>query len=157
MRSFQVLSGSKFSLSRHVALREKVLRDLSRGALVFLTAQEARWWRRWCWSLMAAVIRLIVRESRRMSGGAMPDRMGRNKFSVGRMQPVMMRIVSFRLTSSFFVWALRHHTGDAYSAALNTRASAPVRRVEVYAPQLEPARQRRRPFLALTLCRSESM
>ena len=32
-----------------------------------------------------------------------------------------------------------------------TRASAPVRSVDVYAPQLEPARQRRRPFLAFIL------
>ena len=70
---------------------------------------------------------------------------------VGRMHPEMIRIESFSATSSFLVWVLRHQTGEAYSAALYTSASAPVRSVEVYAPQLEPARQRRRPFLAFTL------
>ena len=71
--------------------------------------------------------------------------------SVGRMHPVIIRIVSFSATFSFLVWVLRHQAGDAYSAALHTRASAPVRSVEVYAPQLEPTSQRRRPFLAFTL------
>ena len=42
--------------------------------------------------------------------------------------------MSFSATSSFLVWVLRHQAGDAYSAALYTRASAPVRSVDVYAP-----------------------
>ena len=45
----------------------------------------------------------------------MPARTGRHVVSVGRIQPVTIRIESFRLTSSFPAWALRDHTGDAYS------------------------------------------
>ena len=102
-RSFHVLVGSNSSVSRRAACRENGLRDLSRWALVFVAADETRQWRRWCWFSVAAVVRLITRESRRMSEGVMPARTGRNVVSVGRMQPVMMRIVSFRLMSSFFV------------------------------------------------------
>ena len=86
-----------------------------------------------------------------MSGGVIPASTGRNVVSVGLMHPVIIRIVSFSATSSFLVLVLRHQAGDAYSAALYTMASAPVRSVDVYAPQLELARQRRRPFLAFTL------
>ena len=80
-----------------------------------------------------------------------PASTGRNVVSVGLMHPVIIRIVSFSATSSFLVWVLRHQAGDTYSAALYTRASAPVRSVDVYAPRLEPAKQRRRPFLALNV------
>ena len=41
--------------------------------------------------------------------------------------PVIIIIVSFSATSSFLAWVLRHQAGDAYSAALYTRASACVR------------------------------
>ena len=100
---------------------------------------------------LAVAVSFATRASRLMSGGVIPVSTGRNVVSVGRMHPVIIRIVSFSAPSSFLVWVLRHQAGDAYSAALYTRASAPVRSVEVYAPQLEPARQRRRPFVAFTL------
>ena len=100
---------------------------------------------------MAVAVILATHASRLMSGGVIPASTGRNVVSVGRMHPVIIRIVSFSATSSFLVWVLRHQAGDAYSAALYTWASALVRSVDVYAPQLEPARQRRRPFLAFTL------
>ena len=69
-----------------------------------------------------------------MSGGVIPASTGRNVVSVGLMHPVIIRIVSFSAMSSFLVWVLRHQAGDAYSAALYTRAGAPVRSVDVYAP-----------------------
>ena len=100
---------------------------------------------------MAVTASFATRASRLMSGGVIPASTGGNVVSVGRMHPVIIRIVSFRATPSFLVWVLRHQAGDAYSAALYTRATAPVRSVEVYAPQLEPARQRKRPLLAFTL------
>ena len=83
--------------------------------------------------------------------GVIPASTGRNVVSVGRMHPVIIRIVSFSAAPSFLVWALRHKAGDANSAALYTRASASVRSVEVHAPQLEPARERRKPLLTFTL------
>ena len=52
--------------------------------------------------------------------------------------------------------ALRLHAGEAYSAALYTRARAPVLKVEGLAPHDEPASRRRRLFLEDTLARSES-
>ncbi len=100
---------------------------------------------------LAVAVILATHASRLMSGGVIPASTGRNVVSVGLMHPVIIRIVSFSATSSFLVWVLRHQAGDAYSAALYTRASGPVRSVDVYAPQLEPTRQRRRPFLAFTL------
>ena len=100
---------------------------------------------------LAVTASFATRASRLMSGGVIPASTGRNVVSVGCMHPVIIHIVSFSATSRFLVWVLRHQAGDAYSAALYTRASTPVRSVEVYAPQLEPARQRRRPFLAFTL------
>ena len=100
--------------------------------------------------MLEEMIRVVL-ASRLMSGGVIPASTGRNVVSVGRMHPVIIRIVSFSATSSFLVWVLRHQAGDAYSAALYTSASAPVRSIDVYAPQLEPTRQRRKPFLAFTL------
>ena len=41
---------------------------------------------------------------------------------------------------------LRHQTGAAYSTALQTKASAEVRRAEAWAPHVEPARRRNRQF-----------
>ena len=101
--------------------------------------------------VLGGLSNLATRASRMMSGGEIPASTGKNVVSVGRMHPEMIRIESFSATSSFLVWVLPHQTGEAYSAALYTSASAPVRSVEVYAPQLEPARQRRRPFLAFAL------
>ena len=98
---------------------------------------------------LAVEVIFATHASRLMSGGVIPAIIGRNVVSVGRIHPVIIRIVSFNATSSFLVWVLRRQAGGTYSAALYTRASAPVRSVDVYAPQ--PARQRRRPFMAFTL------
>ena len=68
----------------------------------------------------------------------------------------MILRVSLRVVSSFLVCELRHHTGAAYSAALYTRARAPVLRVDGLAPHDEPASLRRRLFLLDTLARSDS-
>ena len=110
------------------------------------------WWSRLSELFLGVTVIFATRASRLMSGGVIPATTGRNVVSVGRMHPVIIRIVSYSATSSFLVLVLRHQAGDACSAALcTTRASAPVRSVEVYTPQLEPAIQRRRPFLAFTL------
>ena len=51
----------------------------------------------------------------------------------------MMRKVLLRHKSSFFVGMLRHEVGAAYSTTLCTNDNAPVRRVAVAAPQVDPA------------------
>ena len=55
---------------------------------------------------MVAVI-FATRASRLMSGGVIPASTGRNVVSVGRMHPVIIRIVSLSATSRFLVWVLR--------------------------------------------------
>ena len=62
---------------------------------------------RWLGLSIAIFVRRATCDSRRMSGGTIPARTGRNVVSVGRIQPVMIRIESYRPTSSFPVWALR--------------------------------------------------
>ena len=52
-----------------------------------------------------------------MSDGAIPASMGRLLMLVGFRQPVIIRQVSFSVAFSFFAWAERSHTGQAYSAA----------------------------------------
>ena len=78
---------------------------------------------------------------------AMQDNTGRNSVGVGFRQPVTILMVSLRVMSSFLACALRLHAGEAYSAALYTRARAPVLKVEGLAPHDEPASRRRRLFL----------
>ena len=97
-----------------------------------------------------------MRFSRRSIGGAIPARTGRRYVGVGRRHPVMRRRVSFKAQSSFLVWVLLHHAFAAYSAVLKTRASAPVRRVDVDAPHDVPGRRRNRLFRAETFPRSAS-
>ena len=92
-----------------------------------------------------------TRASRLMSGGMIPASTGRKVVSVGRMHPVIIRIQCNVQLSTILVWVLQHQAGDAYSAALYTRASAPICSVDVYALQLESAIQQRRLFLAFTL------
>ena len=53
---------------------------------------------------MAVTVSFATRASRLMSGGVIPASTGRNVVSVGRMHPVVIRIVSFSATSSFLVW-----------------------------------------------------
>ena len=130
--------------THHIYKPYKSLRAGRTGAVTL-------WGSRWSELFLAVTVRFATRASRLMSGGVIPASTGRNVVFFGRMHPVIIRIVSFSATFSFLVWVLRHQAGDANSAARYTRASVPVRSVEVYAPQLEPARQRRRPFLAFTL------
>ena len=104
-------------------------------------------WSRLFGLLEALVTSLWVWSSLRRGAGAMPESTGRNAVGVGRRHPVISLMVSFRAVSSFLAWELLHHAGEAYSAALYTRARALVRRVVAQAPHFEPARRRRRLFL----------
>ena len=112
--------------------------------------------RGWFGSCEALLTSLCVWFSLRRAAGAMPDNTGKNSVGVGFRQPVTILMVSLRVMSSFLACALRLHTGEAYSAALYTRARAPVLKVEGLAPHDEPASRRRRLFLEDTLARSES-
>ena len=64
----------------------------------------------------------------------MPSNTGRCSFGVVRTHPVIIGIVSLKLTFSLLVCMLRHPAGAAYSTALYTTASALVRRVGDFAP-----------------------
>ena len=55
----------------------------------------------------------------RMSGGIIPLTTGSMKVGVDRMHPDTSRRPLFRAASSRCVWALRHHTGEQYSAGAN--------------------------------------
>ena len=69
---------------------------------------------------LTVAVSFATRASRLTSRGSIPASTDRDVVSVGRMHPVIIRIVSFSATSNFLVWVhvLRHQTGDAYSAAL---------------------------------------
>ena len=49
---------------------------------------------------MAALVTFVACDSRRISSDVIPAKTGRKVVSVGRMQPVMMHMVSLRLESS---------------------------------------------------------
>ena len=143
----------KFELLRVAACREKGRRDRRRWrprscGLVGILC------RGWPSLTRDLFVSLFVRFSRRSLGGAIPARTGRRSVGVGRRHPMMRRRVSFKAQSSFLVWVLLHHACAAYSAVLKTRASAPVRRVDVDAPHDVPARRRNRLFRAETFSRS---
>jgi len=93
---------------------------------------------------LASQFVLDVSCSLRRFGGAMPSKIGNSPGEVGRKRPVIRRSLSCSARSSFLLWELRHQTGEAYSAALKTIASANVLMMGVLAPHDEPARQRRR-------------
>ena len=59
----------------------------------------------------------------RMSGGVIPLTTGSMKVGVDRMHPHTSRRPLFRAASSRCVWALRHHTGEQYSAGENASAN----------------------------------
>ena len=96
-----------------------------RGWLVFICA----------WSASLKLVCFL----RRWAGG-MPVSTGKRSLRVGFRHPEMMRNVSFNATPSCLVWVLRHQAGAAYSAALQTRASAEVRRTEAWSPVLSQPR-----------------
>ena len=75
------------------------------------------------------------------SAGVIPESIGQKSEGVGRMLPVINLIVSLRATSIFLVCALRQQNEAEYSAAIYTRSSLLVRKVEVLAPHDDPARR----------------
>ena len=62
----------------------------------------------------------------RMSGGITPLTTGSMKVFVDRMHPDTSRRPLFRAASSRCEWALRHHTGEQYSAGAMASAVVEV-------------------------------
>lgn len=71
---------------------------------------------------------------------------------VGFKQPVMIRHVSFRATSTSFAWADRCYTGHAYSPAQYESESPVVRRTCGTARLAVEVKRRNRLFLVPTFC-----
>jgi len=92
-----------------------------------------------CPGSMARCPRDSVATLRRSSAGWMPARIGRLSAGLGRRHPVTIRKASLMVGSIRRVWALRHQTGEQYSAVECTRARVAVRNVVAPAPQPEPA------------------
>ena len=69
------------------------------------------------WSVVCRVRSVRLATALPMSGGAIPASTGRLLVFVGFRQPVIIRQVSFSVTSSFFAWMESSHTGQAYYAA----------------------------------------
>ena len=115
-RSLHALARSE-SLEKRASCLPNGRRDTS---LCWQTDSAAvtLWWRRGSWLFLAVAVCLATRASCLMSRGVIPASTGRNVVSVGRMHPVIIRMVSFSATSNVLVWVLRHQTGGAYSAAL---------------------------------------
>jgi len=90
------------------------------------------------------------------AAGVMPDSTVRNSIGVGFRQPVTILKVSLRVMLSFLACRLWYHAGEAYTAALYTRARAPVPKFEELDPHVEPTSRCRRLFLEDTLARSYS-
>ena len=66
------------------------------------------------WSVICRVRSVRLATALLMSDGAIPASMGRLLVFVGFRQPVIIRQVSFSVTSSFFAWVERSHTGQAF-------------------------------------------
>ena len=64
---------------------------------------------------------------------------------VGRRHPVTIRIASLIGLLMSRVWALRHQTGEQYSAAECARTIVAVRNVVAPAPQVDPANRLKSP------------
>ena len=97
-----------------LACTEKEWRDCSRfcsGALV-VTMLCSVWWSSASGPREKASHCLFLR----MSGCIIPLTTGSMKVGVDRMHPDPIRRQLFRAASSRCVWALRHHTGEQYSA-----------------------------------------
>ena len=75
----------------------------------------------------------------RMEGGVILESTGNHGSGVGRRVPVMVCMVTFRITSISFIRELWDHVGEQYSAAEYTRANEAVRSVIALDPQLIPA------------------
>ena len=83
------------------------------------------WWRGWS-GFSALVCRCTPRLFLLMLGGRIPERRGKRLSGVARRQPVMVRIDSFKGTSTLCACTLRHQAGAQYSAGAYTRARAEV-------------------------------
>ena len=83
------------------------------------------WWRGWS-GFFALVCRFTQRLFLLMLGGGIPERQGKRLSGVVRRQPVMVRIASFKGTSTLCVCVLRHQAGALYSAGAYTRARAEI-------------------------------
>ena len=70
----------------------------------------------WCSSVDWRCLSLLLAALRRMSGGAIPDKMYRQSVDVGLRQPVIRRHVALIIGSIFLAWADLSQAGHAYSA-----------------------------------------
>ena len=108
----------------------------------------------WCLEATTLLTNLEVSFSLRRLGGGILASTGRHSVEVGWKHPVMIRMVSLRTPSNFFVCLFRHQVRAAYSAALYATAKVLMRSVNVFAPHEVPAKHLIRLFLAETLeCR----
>ena len=69
------------------------------------------------WSVVCRVRSVRLATALLMSDWAIPASTGRLLVFVGFRQPVIIRLVSYSVASSFFEWVERSHTGQAYPAA----------------------------------------
>ena len=71
--------------------------------------------------------------------GILPDKKKKLSIGVGRRHPVTRPKTSLIGLLMRRVWALRHQTGEQYSAAECTRTRVAVHNVVAPAPQVDPA------------------
>ena len=90
----------------------------------------------------------------RMSGGIIPLTTGSMKVGVDRMHPDTSRRPLFRAASSRCVWALRHLTGEQYSAGAKASAVVDVWSTSNWAPHFVPANRQSKLHRALTFIES---
>ena len=111
--------------------------DLRRRAFALDGRVSAEWSR--CPGSIARRYRDSMAPLRRSSADWMPAGMGRLSAGLGRRHPVTIRKASLMAGSIRWVWALRHQTGEQYSAVECTKARVAVHNVVAPAPQSEPA------------------
>ena len=89
----------------------KIFRDVRRGTTPRCPLSGC------LWSVVWRVRSVRLATALLMSDGALPASTGRMLEFVGFRQTVIIRQVSFSVTSSFFAWVECSHTGQAYSGA----------------------------------------
>ena len=89
-----------------------------------------------------------------MSGGIIPLTTGSMKVGVDQMHPDTSRRLLFRTASSRCVWALRHYTGEQYSAGAKASAVVDVWSTSKCVPHIVPANRRSKLHRALTFIES---
>ena len=110
----------------------------------------------WCSEATTLLTNLEMSFTLRRLGGGIPASTGRHSVGMGWRHPVMIRMVSLRVTSNFLVCLLRDQAGATYSAALYATAKALMRSVDVFAPHKVRAKHLIRLFLAEALERRPS-